>query len=64
MEREVLGLLKTIPQRAEGMKEKKLLQMTQLYYKKPLHSEWISNEILLYSTGNPIQSLGVEHDGR
>ena len=29
-----------------------------------LHLEWISNEILLYSTGNYIQSLVVEHDGR
>ena len=28
------------------------------------HLEWISNEILLYSTGNNIQSLGIEHDGR
>ena len=31
---------------------------------KLLYLEWISNEILLYSTGNYIQSLGVEHDGR
>ena len=31
---------------------------------KLLHLEWISNEILLYSTGNNIQSLGIEHDGR
>ena len=29
-----------------------------------LHLEWISNEVLLYSTGNYIQSLGIEHDGR
>ena len=29
-----------------------------------LHLEWISSEILLYSTGNSIQSLGIEHDGR
>ena len=27
---------------------------------KPLHLEWISNEILLYSTGNYIQSLVME----
>jgi len=26
------------------------------------HVEWISNEVLLYSTGNSIQSLGIEHD--
>ena len=26
--------------------------------------DWISNEILLYSTGNYIQSLVMEHDGR
>ena len=25
--------------------------------------EWISNEILLYSTGNYIESLMMEHDG-
>jgi len=31
---------------------------------KLLHLEWISNEILLYSTGNYIQSFGIEHDGR
>ena len=31
---------------------------------KPLHLEWISNEVLLYSTGNHIQSFGIEHDGR
>ena len=29
-----------------------------------LHLEWISNEVLLYSTENYIQSLGIEHDGR
>ena len=26
--------------------------------------EWISNELLLYSTGNYIQFPGLEHDGR
>ena len=26
--------------------------------------EWISNEVLLYSTGNYIRSFGVKHDGR
>ena len=26
--------------------------------------EQISHEVLLYSTGNSIQSLGTEHDGR
>ena len=31
---------------------------------KLLHFEWISNEVLLYSTGNHIQSLGIEHNGR
>ena len=31
---------------------------------KLLHLEWISNEILLYSTGNYIQSLVIENDGR
>ena len=30
---------------------------------KLLHLEGISNEILLYSTGNYIQSLGTDHDG-
>ena len=29
-----------------------------------LHVEWISIEVLLYSTGNYIKSLGIEHDGR
>ena len=28
------------------------------------HLEWISNEVLLYSTGNSIQSLGADHAGR
>ena len=31
---------------------------------KLLHLEWISNGVLLYSTGNNVQSLGLEHDGR
>ena len=31
--------------------------------RKLLHLEWISNEILLYSMGNYIQSLVMEHDG-
>ena len=31
---------------------------------KLLHLEWIRNEVLLYSTGNYIQSLGIKHDGR
>ena len=31
---------------------------------KLLHLEWVTNEVLLYSTGNSIQSLGIEHDGR
>ena len=30
---------------------------------KQLHLEWISIEVLLYSTGNYIQSLVIEHDG-
>ena len=29
-----------------------------------LHLEWISNEILLYSTKKYIQLLLTEHDGR
>ena len=29
-----------------------------------LHLEWINIEVLLYSTGNCIQSLGVDCDGR
>ena len=31
---------------------------------KLLHLECISNEVLLYITGNYIQSLGIEHDRR
>ena len=31
---------------------------------KLVHLEWIRNEVLLYSTGNYIKSLGIEHDGR
>ena len=31
---------------------------------KVLHLEWISNGVLLYSTGNYVQSLGLECDGR
>ena len=31
---------------------------------KLLPLEWISSEVLLYSTGNYIQSLGVDHDGK
>jgi len=29
---------------------------------KLLHLEWISNEVLLYSTGDYIQSLAIEHE--
>ena len=31
---------------------------------KLLHVKRISNEVLFYSTGNYMQSLGIEHDGR
>ena len=31
---------------------------------KLLHLEWISNEVLLYSKRNYIQSLGIDHDGK
>ena len=31
---------------------------------KLLHLEWISQEVLLYSEGNSIQSLGIDHDGK
>ena len=31
---------------------------------KLLHLECISNEVLLYSTGNYIQSPGIDHDGK
>lgn len=31
---------------------------------KLLHLEWMSNAVLLYSTGNCTQPLGLEHDGR
>ena len=31
---------------------------------KLLHLECIKNKVLLYGTGNYIQSFGTEHDGR
>ena len=31
---------------------------------KLFHVEWMSQEVLLYSTGNSTQSLGTELDGR
>ena len=31
---------------------------------KLFHLEWISDEVLLWSTGNHIQSRGAEHDRR
>ena len=31
---------------------------------KLLHLEWISNEVLLYNTGNYIHCLEIEHNGR
>ena len=31
---------------------------------KLFHSEWISNEVLVYSTANYIQSPGTDHDGK
>ena len=30
---------------------------------KVLHLEWMGNEVLPYSTGNCVQSLGIEYDG-
>ena len=30
---------------------------------KLLYLEWMGNEVLLYSIGNCVQSLGIEHDG-
>ena len=31
---------------------------------KLLYLEWIRSEVLLYHTGNHVQSLVLEHDGR
>ena len=31
---------------------------------KLLHLEWINNKVLLYITGNYIQSPGTDHDGK
>ena len=31
---------------------------------KLFHLEWINNELVLYSIGNYVQSLGMEHDVR
>ena len=31
---------------------------------KLLHCEQISNEVLQYSTGNDIQSTGIDYDGK
>ena len=31
---------------------------------KLLHLEWIDNKVLLYSTGNYIQSRGINHNGK
>ena len=31
---------------------------------KLLRLEWINNKVLLYSTGNYIQSLGINHNGK
>ena len=31
---------------------------------KLLHLEWMGNVVLLYSTGNCVKFLGIEHNGR
>ena len=31
---------------------------------KLLHLEWINQKVLLYNTGNCIQSPGINHDGK
>ena len=31
---------------------------------KLLHIEWINNKVLLYNTGNYIQHLGINHNGK
>ena len=30
---------------------------------KLIHLEWMGSEVLLYSTGNCVQFLGIEYDG-
>ena len=45
----------TLPEPLPERIHQKLLVLFQL--------EWISSEVLLYSTGNSIESLGIEHDG-
>ena len=32
--------------------------------RKLLHLEWLNNKVLLYSTGNYIQSPETDHDGK
>ena len=46
-------------ERLAGKDKKKVVNECKL-----LHLEWISYGVLLYSTGNYIQALGIEHDGR
>ena len=31
---------------------------------KLLHLKWIDNKVLLFSTGNYIKSLGIDHNGK
>ena len=31
---------------------------------KPLHLQWVGNGVLLFSTGNYIQSFGTDNDGK
>ena len=39
-------------------------RMDRVWGCKLLYLEWISNDVLLYSTGNYIQPLMIEHDGK
>ena len=31
---------------------------------KLLHLEWVRNKVILYSSGNSVESLGIEPDGK
>ena len=46
----------------EVMASKSLIRKHECFVDIDL--EWTSNEVLLYSTGNYIQPLGIERDGR
>ena len=59
VEKKVDKLLSFLSVKAWGQ----IIQYSKVPRCKLLHLEWMGNEVLLYSAGNYIQSIGREYNG-